>query len=187
MRLIRADLNKMCADRRTPKPEDDDAALFRRAAGRVRRLQDDRVQHPRARPRPAPRDDLSRDASEAGGDPYASASASDPGPMFHASPGVQRKIVRKLKRGQIRIDDELDLHGMRVKEAGEALERFLTECSERGYRCVRVIHGKGLRTGGSVLKENVATWLRLRRDVVAFCSATPADGGTGAVYVLLKK
>ncbi len=181
-------MNKMCANRRKPKPEhDDDAALFRRAAGRVRRLHDDRVQHPRSRPRPAPRDGSISDASEQGVDPYASTSASDPGPLFHASPGVQRKIVRKLKRGQMRIDEEIDLHGMRVREAGQALERFLTECSERGLRCVRVIHGKGLRTGGSVLKENVATWLRLRSDVVAYCSATPADGGTGAVYVLLKK
>jgi len=95
--------------------------------------------------------------------------------------------MRKLKRGQFDIEDELDLHGMRVKEAGQTLESFLSKCSNHGRRCVRIIHGKGLRTGGSVLKENVAQWLRLRSDVVAFCSAQPNDGGTGAVYVLLKK
>ena len=101
--------------------------------------------------------------------------------------GVQRKLVRQLKRGQIKIEEELDLHGMRVREAGVALDRFLSECSERGLRCVRIIHGKGLRSGGSVLKENVDQWLRLRSDVVAFSSAPPNDGGTGAMYVLLKK
>ncbi|HSS65397.1 MAG TPA: Smr/MutS family protein, partial [Gammaproteobacteria bacterium] len=162
-------------------------ALFHRAAGRVRRLHDDRVHHPRTRPRPAPRDGLDAERDSEKKDPYASADPSDPGPLFHASPGVQRKVIRMLKRGRIRIEDQLDLHGMRVRDAGHALETFLTECSERGLRCVRVVHGKGLRTGGSVLKENVAAWLRLRSDVLAFCSATPNDGGTGAVYVLLKK
>ena len=178
----------MCADQKKPAPEqDDDGALFRRAAGRVRRLHDDRVRHERKRPRPAPRSRGDAEPGEGNGDPYASDAPSSHGPLFYASPGVQRKVIRKLKRGQIRVEDEMDLHGMRVRQAGEALERFLSECTDRGVRCVRVIHGKGLRSGGSVLKENVATWLKLRGDVVAFCSATATDGGTGAVYVLLKK
>lgn len=175
----------MCAYRKKPRP-DDDTALFHRATGRVRRLQDDRIQHDRTRPRPAPRRPLEGDPPGEDRDPYASGIPAH-GPLFHASPGVQRKLVRQLKRGQIKIQDELDLHGMRVREAGEALENFFAECSGRGLRCVRVIHGKGLRTGGSVLKENVDRWLRLRGDVLAFCSAQPNDGGTGAVYVLLKK
>lgn len=178
----------MCADRKKPKPDhQDDAALFRRAAGRVRRLHDDRIQQEHTRPRPPPRRRAEADPAGEHRDPYATDTPSAHGPLFHASPGVQHKLVRRLKRGQIKIEDELDLHGMRVREAGEALESFLSECSDRGLRCVRVIHGKGLRTGGSVLKENVDRWLRLRGDVVAFCSAQPIDGGTGAVYVLLKK
>ncbi len=161
--------------------------MFRRAAGGVRRLHNDRVHHERARPRPAPRYGDNADAPAEDTDPYASYSPSSHGPLFHASPGVQRKVIRMLKRGQIRIEDQLDLHGMRVREAGDALEKFLSECSGRGLRCVRIVHGKGLRTGGSVLKDNVATWLKLRSDVVAFCSAAPNDGGTGAMYVLLKR
>ncbi len=187
-RPVSANCNEMCADRRKPKPDhDDDLTLFRRAAGGARRLHDDRVQHQRSRPRPAPREGANADISAEDRAPYESDKPSSHGSLFHASPGVQRKVIRMLKRGQIRIEDQLDLHGMRVREAGEALQNFLSECSQRRLRCVRVIHGKGLRTGGSVLKENVATWLRLRSDVVAFCSAAPDDGGTGAVYVLLKK
>jgi DNA-nicking Smr family endonuclease len=178
----------MCADHRKPKPDhDDDAKLFQRVAGGVRRLQDDRVQHQRARPRPTPREGANADISAEDRDPYGSGNPSSHGPLFHASPGVQRKVIRMLKRGRVRVEDQLDLHGMRVPEAGKALQTFLSECSQRRLRCVRVIHGKGLRTGGSVLKENVVTWLRLRSDVVAFCSARPDDGGTGAVYVLIKK
>jgi DNA-nicking Smr family endonuclease len=185
---VETDVNKMRTDRKEPKSDqDDDATLFRRAAGGARRLHSDRVYHDRVRPRPAP---VLGDTAEGSAEdihPYASYAPSSHGSLFHASPGVQRKVIRMLKRGQIRIEDQLDLHGMRVREAGEALATFLSRCSQRGLRCVRVIHGKGLRTGGSVLKENVATWLRLRNEVVAFCSAAPNDGGTGAVYVLLKK
>jgi DNA-nicking Smr family endonuclease len=177
----------MCADQRKPKPDhDDDATLFRRAAAGARRLHSDRAHLDADRPRPAPRHRPAEGSTERT-DPYANYASSDQGLLFHASPGVQRRVIRMLKRGQIRIEDQLDLHGMRVKQAGEALESFLTNCSERGLRCVRVVHGKGLRTGGSVLRQNVATWLRLRNDVVAFCSATPNDGGSGAVYVLLRK
>lgn len=150
-------------------------------------MHNDRVQHERTRPRPSPRSGAKADLSTTDTDSYASYNPSNHGPLFHASPGVQRRVIRMLKRGQIRIEDQLDLHGMRVREAAEALDTFLSESSGRGLRCVRIVHGKGLRTGGSVLKENVATWLRLRSDVVAFCSAPPNDGGTGAVYVLLKK
>lgn len=178
----------MCAFRKKPNPEhDDEAELFRRAAGSVRPLQSDRVQHERRRPKPAPSDRVDGNFPVDDRDPYATETPSAHGPLFYASPGVQHRLIRKLKRGQFDVEDELDLHGMRVKEAGQTLEGFLSKCSERGRRCVRIIHGKGLRTGGSVLKENVAQWLRLRSDVVAFCSAQPNDGGTGAVYVLLKK
>ena len=187
-RALQVDVNKMCADQKKPKPDhDDDPTLFHRAAGGARRLHSDRVYHDRARPRPAPRHGATAEGITEGTDPYATYAPSKHGPLFHATPGVQRKVIRMLKRVQIRIEDQLDLHGMRVRQASEALQNFISHCSERGLRCVRVVHGKGLRTGGSVLKENVATWLKLRNDVVAFCSAAPNDGGTGAVYVLLKK
>lgn len=167
---------------------DDDADLFRRSAGKVRRIESDRVVHDRRRPRPVPRD-VDRSKTAPGLLPDADMAHSADGNLLFGRTGVQRKIMRKLRRGQIRIEDELDLHGMRVSEAADALSQFLAESTSRRLRCVRVIHGKGLGSGGgrSVLKENVSRWLKLRDDVVAFSSAVPGDGGTGAVYVLLKQ
>ena len=171
------------------RDNDDDADLFRRTAGKVRRLKSDRVPPEKRQPRPVPR--RSADATPAPQDMVSDADVALPaeGALLFNRPGVQNKVMRKFRRGQIRVEDELDLHGMRVHEAASALATFLAESSSRGLRCVRVIHRKGFGSGGgrSVLKENVSRWLRLREDVVAFSSAQPADGGTGAVYVLLKR
>ena len=84
--------------------------------------------------------------------------------------------------------DELDLHGLTVEEARPALGEFLARCVRRGLRCVRVIHGKGLRSRNRepVLKRRVAGWLMHREDVLAFCQARGPDGGGGAVVVLLR-
>lgn len=172
-----------------PHNEEDDTDLFRRAAGKVRRLESDRVSHQHRPPRPVPR------SVKADG-PETPASRADPdigspaaGALLYCRPGVQRRVMRRLRRGQIRADDSLDLHGMRVHQAANAMDTFLSECMDQGFRCVRIIHGKGFGSGGgrSVLKENVARWLELREEVVAFSSAPPADGGTGAVYVLLRR
>lgn len=172
-----------------PDDKDDDAALFRRAAGNIRRLESDRVTHELRRPRPVPRQRTPSDSNHDDALPDSDVTPEVAGKLEFCRPGVQRKTMRRLRRGQIRIEDELDLHGMRVAEAASALGIFLSECSDRGLRCVRVIHGKGLGSGAgrSVLKENVSRWLELREDVVAFSSAQPADGGNGAVYVLLKR
>jgi len=102
--------------------------------------------------------------------------------------GIQKNIFRKLKKGQFSIAAELDLHGMRVMEAQLALANFIQTCRERDLRCVRVIHGKGYRSNnqGPKIKPMVNKWLQQRDEILAFCSARPVDGGTGAVYVLLK-
>lgn len=109
--------------------------------------------------------------------------------LFFARPGLQQRIIRKLRRGQFSIGAELDMHGMIVREARNALTPFLINCRSRGIRCLRIIHGKGLssRDGKPVLKMQLDHWLRQRLEVVAFCSARRNDGGTGAVYVLLKR
>ncbi len=85
--------------------------------------------------------------------------------------------------------DEIDLHGLTALQAREALRQFLAEAVQRGLGCVRVVHGKGLRSGprGPVLKHAVNTWLRKVDAVLAFVSAPRRDGGTGAVYVLLAR
>ncbi|MCW8919140.1 MAG: Smr/MutS family protein [Gammaproteobacteria bacterium] len=103
--------------------------------------------------------------------------------------GLQHSVLRKLRRGHYRIGAELDLHGLRVEEARQALSHFLHRSLEEKRQCVRIIHGKGHSSQQNlpVLKVKVNHWLRQRDEVLAFCSARPADGGTGAVYVLLRR
>lgn len=103
--------------------------------------------------------------------------------------GVQLSVLRRLRRGHYRCQAEIDLHGMVVDVARHCLAVFLRGALDRDYRCVRVVHGKGLRSGhrGPVLKTKVSGWLRQRNEVMAFCSAREIDGGTGAVYVLLRR
>lgn len=101
---------------------------------------------------------------------------------------VGRRAFRKLARGKFSVQSELDLHGMTVDQARDALHAFIESSLARGLSCVRVIHGKGLGSGqsGPVLKRKVDAWLRRWDPVLAFVSAQPVDGGSGAAYVLLK-
>jgi len=103
--------------------------------------------------------------------------------------GVQPAVVRNLRRGLYRVESEFDLHGLNVAQARAALAAFLANAVARDIRCVRIVHGKGLRSGhrGPVLKNVVSTVLRRVATVVAFASARPEDGGTGALYVLLSR
>jgi DNA-nicking Smr family endonuclease len=108
--------------------------------------------------------------------------------LFFARPGVPAAALRKLKRGGWVIQAELDLHGLRADEARITLAQFLQACARHDYRCVRIIHGKGLRSRNRepVLKHKLRHWLIQRDDVLAFCQARPVDGGSGAAMVLLK-
>ena len=101
--------------------------------------------------------------------------------------GVQNSVLRKLKRGEYRVEDVCDLHGLRLDEAKAALREFLAEALARHLRCVRIIHGKGHGSGnrGPVLKTAVNMILRKTGPVLAFTSARRVDGGTGAINVLL--
>jgi DNA-nicking Smr family endonuclease len=103
-------------------------------------------------------------------------------------PGVGPDVPRRLRRGDWVIQKQLDLHGLRVDEAREALVAFLAECLKRETRCIRVIHGKGLGSVNRepVLKGKVLKWLTQRDEVLAFCQAGPNDGGSGALVVLLR-
>lgn len=102
-------------------------------------------------------------------------------------PGIRDEVLRRLRRGQYAVEAEIDLHGLGRHAAHEALRQFIAEAVTRGQGCVRVIHGKGRGSGprGPILKHVVNHWLRRMEDVVAFASARPVDGGTGAAYVLL--
>jgi DNA-nicking Smr family endonuclease len=102
--------------------------------------------------------------------------------------GVRDQVMRRLRRGLIPCEDELDLHGLNQTEARDQLADFIARSRDAGSRCVRVVHGKGYRSGarGPILKAAVDLWLRRHLDVMAFTSAKAIDGGTGAVYVLLR-
>ena len=103
-------------------------------------------------------------------------------------PGIGPDVLRRLRRGEWVIQDHLDLHGARVDEARALLAGFLRDAIKRGLRCVRVVHGKGLgsKDRQPVLKGKTRVWLAQRDEVIAFCQARPAEGGSGALVVLLR-
>jgi DNA-nicking Smr family endonuclease len=102
--------------------------------------------------------------------------------------GVRIQTVRRLRRGLYPVESELDLHGLSQAAARQQLADFIAQNVAAGSRCVRIVHGKGYRSGarGPILKAAVNLWLRRHLDVMAFVSARPIDGGAGAVYVLLR-
>jgi DNA-nicking Smr family endonuclease len=104
-------------------------------------------------------------------------------------PEVSETVLRQLRRGRFSIEDEIDLHGLTRADARAELKRFVLEACDRGLGCVRVIHGKGRRSGpaGPVLKALVHEWLSQWDEVLAFVSAQLTHGGNGAVYVLLRR
>ncbi len=109
--------------------------------------------------------------------------------LFFLRSGLQRRVLRRLRRGQYAVGAELDLHDMNASAARQSILDFLAASGARGLSCVKIIHGKGLRSKreGPVLKRLTDSLLRRRSEVLAFASAPPNDGGTGAVYVLLRK
>ena len=109
--------------------------------------------------------------------------------LYWAGNGVQDGQMRKLKLGQIAFDGSLDLHGMSVEKARDTLWEFLAEASKLEVRCVRVTHGKAVRMDGRkpMIKSHVNTWLRQHPQVLGFTSCLAKHGGTGALYVMLKR
>jgi DNA-nicking Smr family endonuclease len=171
---------------------DDDLRLFAEAVGPVRRIH---AKMPAAmRPKPAPEPLQSRrDEANVSGELLDSAidpAAIEVGEeLSYLKDGHSPRLLRQLKRGQFSIADEIDLHQMTAVVAREAVKQFLDESRRDGRLCVKLIHGKGLRSRaeGPVLKRLVDGLLRRRGDVIAFASAKPAEGGTGATIVLLKR
>lgn len=181
---------------RSPRPpqgdsDDDEIGLFRQAVGDARPLRRDVVE-PVRKPVPAKarftrRDE--RDVLDESLEPSRTDTEFGSGDTLSFCRGqVGRRTFRKLGRGRFSVQSELDLHGMTVREAREALAGFVEAAHYRGHRCVRIIHGKGRGSGmaGPVLKGKVDAWLRRWDAVLAFVSAQPVDGGSGAIYVLLK-
>ncbi|WP_454831722.1 Smr/MutS family protein [Pseudoxanthomonas wuyuanensis] len=175
-----------------PSDDDDDAALFRAAIGPVKPLPPTATPPQKPRPRPAARM-AERDEADArsefqrGLDDLAWREAGDA--LSYRRDGLPARLFQRLKKGQFSVQDELDLHGATAMQAETLLRQFLIEAHAHDFGCVRIIHGKGQRSAGEVpvLKNLVDRLLRQRADVLAFHSAPAAQGGTGAVLVLLAR
>jgi DNA-nicking Smr family endonuclease len=173
--------------------EKEDALVFRNAVRDVKPLGRDSVVTAVDRPRPRPRARFARaDRQAVLRESLEAVDANDPAVaggeeiVFHR-PGIQTSVVRNLRRGHYRVQAEIDLHGLTVAESKQVLREFVAQAVEQQLRCVRIIHGKGLRSGnrGPVLKSAVSGVLKRMGVVLAYVSARQVDGGTGAVYVLL--
>jgi DNA-nicking Smr family endonuclease len=180
--------------RRVPEQaelDEDDAALFRGAIGPVRELPQSSAPPAPPKPRPLPRM-AERDDAEARSE-FARLLAHDTveagDALVYRRDEVPARVLQRLRRGLYAVQDELDLHGVEADVAERMLREFLREASEAQFGCVRIVHGKGQGSGSRVpvLKNLVDRLLRRRSDVLAFHSAPAAQGGTGAVLVLLRR
>ena len=169
-----------------------DRDLFRQAVGPVEPICCDRIEPRVSRPKPIPRftrADEQQVLADMLSDYFEPAELDTGEELYYRGEGVQQTVLRKLRRGQFPVGATLDLHGMTVVMAREALSTFFHWTRRDGLSCVRIIHGKGngSRHRGPVLKQKINHWLRQRDEVLAFCSARRVDGGTGAIYVLLRR
>jgi len=176
---------------RNKKPSAEDIALFRDHIGVVRKVTHDKAQAPRKAPPPRPRRHGTlalRPAGDTFSDSYDAGTVSPEDTLFFSRPGLQQRLLQRLRRGQLAAGAELDMHGMTVAVARQAINDFITLCSARHIRCARIIHGKGYGSSDAapVLKNRLNSWLRQHHDVLAFSSTQTRHGGAGALYVLLR-
>lgn len=192
------DIDKNLDSDRSGKDEVDEQSrsLFRQAVSGSRRLHDNRVKPYRTRVKPIPRQRLIDEQTVLDEtlqplslDVVIDSGVDSEDEVSFARSGVQQNVMRKLRRGQYRIEAELDLHRMTSEQAHNELRDFIVQCQKQHVRCVRIIHGKGLGSQNKVpvLKSRVNSWLRQWDNILAFCSARKYDGGTGALYVLLRR
>jgi DNA-nicking Smr family endonuclease len=171
----------------------EDKDIFTTAIGKVKPLPHKGKTHlPYDPPPPIPAQqqlDEQKALSETMSDEWDSSSLLDTDEQLSfRRPGIGADVVRKLRKGEWALQAQVDLHNLRSDEAREALGTFIRESYKNGLRCVRVVHGKGLGSPGKVpvLKNKVHSWLIQKNQVLAFVQATPAQGGAGALVVLLQ-
>jgi DNA-nicking Smr family endonuclease len=171
---------------------DSDRQLFRESVGKV-----DKVHHDRNvdRPAPAPPRPLQTEKDEKAVMAELTSHEYDPADLetgeelLYLHQGLRPKLLRQLRRGHFSIQDQMDLHGLNVETARKVLQDFISYAQRRDFGCIKIIHGKGLRSrnGGPKLKSMTDHVLRRHGAVMAFASARANEGGTGAVIVLLRK
>ncbi len=171
---------------------DDDKALFRDAVGEVRAVKNDTaktgVKARKAVVRSSEKDN--RSVMENLLNELSEADLLETGEhLSFVRPGIQNSVLRKLKSGKYAVQAEIDLHGLTLVQAKSELSVFLLDAQQRRLLCISIIHGKGRKQIDKApkLKPAVNAWLQGNKQVLAFCSARISDGGTGAVYVLLKR
>lgn len=191
-----APASKPVAKAPVPRPEEpvDDATLFARATRGVQRIQ---AEAPPAAMRQRPDANTLRRRAAAVEEEAVTGPISDAAALMHsvqpeeflsfARNGIQPRVLQKLKQGQQPWQAAVDLHGCTVDEARDAVLKLVAESHQEGLTIVKIVHGKGLMHGQPLLKTCVNGWLRQVPEVLAFVSALPRDGGTGAAYVLLKQ
>ena len=183
--------DKRSSDIRSGSEPASDADEFLAAIGRVRRLPDvadiPRAPKPRATVAMRQADERAALAESQRADPARYAEALGDAVAYRRD-DVPQQILRRLKRAEFAIEDEIDLHASSERAAEELLRRFLAEARDAAHHCVRIVHGKGLHSAqGPVLKGMVERTLNQRADVLAYATAPAALGGTGAVLVLLAR
>lgn len=170
---------------------DNDRDLFRSSVGSVRRIRSKRDHSRRPPPPPVPGQRERDEASvmdELANAPIDFGSVETGEEITFLRPGLQQRVLTRLRRGHWRIQDEIDLHDMNIEVARNTIKEFLAHAERERLSCIKIIHGKGLRSGpgGPQIKRLTASLLSRHARVAAFASAPPNDGGTGAVYVLLR-
>ena len=177
---------------RTPPVDDEARVLFRQAVADATPLAHDKVHHepppPPAIPRQLRQDERAALAESLHQSDLLDLQLEGGDEAAWLQPGMSPSVLRDLRRGRWVVQEHLDLHGMNREEARHHVALFVAECLAHGRRCVRIVHGKGLGSPGRepVLKKRVLGWLAQKKEVLAFCQARAADGGAGAVVVLLK-
>jgi DNA-nicking Smr family endonuclease len=163
--------------------------LFMENMDGVTPMQSDKYHSILAKPRPYPKQQeffISEQLTVKKTDNAKALKAEDQ--LNYTAEGLQKNVLKKMRKGHYGLDAELDLHGLTSAQAKREFIKFLHFCVQDNCRCVRIIHGKGYRSQSSlpVLKNDINFWLRQHQEVQAFCSTSQKDGGTGAVFVLLR-
>lgn len=162
----------------------DDESLFLQEMSNTRKLAQDKQEPWKKRRKPVPLNIKTPDEENELHD----LNIETPEFLSFMRPGIQNRVFNELKNGQIEPDTTLDLHGLRVEEARGVMANYLHDAIHYEWRCIHIIHGKGLGSSHQpILKQKVHQWLQQREEVMAFCSCPQWDGGSGAVYALLSK
>ncbi len=173
------------------KVEEDDSTLFSKMTRGVRPLnKTDRADLSTQRLPPHTNNREDGDNNLAGYDSTIPLEIVEPEEiLFYLRNQLPHSTLRKFRRGELCSSMELDLHGLNSAEAATELQHFIDEAIRHEMRCFLLIHGKGRSSSSQlpILKSRVNQWLRQREEIIAFCSARQRDGGSGALYVLLKR